>query len=67
MYINWLNMARAGFVGLEFYRPETKTWGQAHMQARFCILQCLLEAGEEFVTSLFKRYRWFRILRVCSC
>ena len=50
MYINWLNMARAGFVALEFYRPETQSWGQAHMQARYCILQCLLEAGQDFVS-----------------
>lgn len=50
VYINWLMMARAGLVALEFYRPGAKTWGQAHMMARFAILQVMLEAGENFVT-----------------
>mmetsp|Transcript_30562 Transcript_30562/g.99812 ORF Transcript_30562/g.99812 Transcript_30562/m.99812 type:complete len:721 (-) Transcript_30562:166-2328(-) len=49
-YINWLNMARSGLVGLEFYTPERRLWGQAHMRARFVILRVLLEAGEGFVT-----------------
>jgi len=44
-YINWLHMARAGFLGLEFYTPETGSWRQAHMQARYVILRVLLEAG----------------------
>ncbi|TFJ82224.1 hypothetical protein NSK_006553 [Nannochloropsis salina CCMP1776] len=50
LYVNWLNMARAGLLALEFYRPETGSWGQAHMQARFCILRVLLEAGKGLVT-----------------
>lgn len=45
MYINWLNMVRAGVLALQYYSPETKKWGQAHMQARYVILQVLLEAG----------------------
>ena len=49
-YINWLHMARAGILGLLFWSPETGRWGQAHMQARFAILQCMLEAGDGFVT-----------------
>lgn len=49
-YINWLHMARAGILALLFWSPETKRWGQAHMQARFAILRCMLEAGEGFVT-----------------
>uniref|UniRef100_H3A2H9 Dipeptidyl peptidase 3 n=1 Tax=Latimeria chalumnae TaxID=7897 RepID=H3A2H9_LATCH len=44
-YINWLNMVRAGVLGLEFYTPENQQWRQAHMQARFVILRVLLEAG----------------------
>jgi len=31
-YVNWLNMVRAGLVALEFYNPETRKHGQAHMQ-----------------------------------
>ncbi|NP_001086656.1 dipeptidyl-peptidase 3 L homeolog [Xenopus laevis] len=50
MYVNWLNMVRAGLMGLEYYTPETGRWRQAHMQARFVILHVLLEAGQNFVT-----------------
>ncbi|XP_036379034.1 dipeptidyl peptidase 3 isoform X1 [Megalops cyprinoides] len=50
VYINWLNMVRAGLLGLEFYTPESKSWRQAHMQARFVILRVLLEAGDGLVT-----------------
>lgn len=50
LYVNWLNMVRAGLLGLEYYTAETGKWRQAHMQARFVILRVLLEAGENFVT-----------------
>uniref|UniRef100_A0A673Y949 Dipeptidyl peptidase 3 n=1 Tax=Salmo trutta TaxID=8032 RepID=A0A673Y949_SALTR len=50
VYVNWLNMVRAGLLGLEFYTSESKSWRQAHMQARFVILRVLLEAGEGLVT-----------------
>ncbi|XP_047133114.1 dipeptidyl peptidase 3 isoform X1 [Hydra vulgaris] len=49
LYVNWLNMVRAGLLGLEFYSPESKSWKQAHMNARYVILQVLIEAGENFV------------------
>jgi dipeptidyl-peptidase-3 len=42
MYINWLHMARAGLLALQYYTPgkEGMTgWGQAHMMARYAILQ----------------------------
>jgi hypothetical protein len=35
-YVNWLNMARAGLLALEFYRPATGSWGQV----RFCFGDC---------------------------
>ncbi|EDO43060.1 predicted protein [Nematostella vectensis] len=49
VYVNWLNMVRAGLLGLEFYTPENNKWRQAHMQARYVILRVLLEAGEQLV------------------
>uniref|UniRef100_A0A3Q3WMX7 Dipeptidyl peptidase 3 n=1 Tax=Mola mola TaxID=94237 RepID=A0A3Q3WMX7_MOLML len=49
VFINWLSMVRAGLLGLEFYTPNSKSWRQAHMQARFVILRVLLEAGEGLV------------------
>lgn len=45
IYVNWLNMVWAGVQGLLYYTPESKTWRQAHMQARYVILRVLLEAG----------------------
>uniref|UniRef100_A0A8D0VDM2 Dipeptidyl peptidase 3 n=2 Tax=Sus scrofa TaxID=9823 RepID=A0A8D0VDM2_PIG len=50
IYVNWLNMVRAGLLALEFYTPEATSWRQAHMQARFVILRVLLEAGEGLVS-----------------
>jgi dipeptidyl-peptidase-3 len=50
IYVNWLNMARAGVLALEFYSPEQNKWRQAHMQARFGILRCFLEAANGFVS-----------------
>ncbi|KAK9761668.1 hypothetical protein K7432_013265 [Basidiobolus ranarum] len=49
MYIGWLSMVRAGLLGLEFYDPTAKKWGQAHMMARYAIMRVLLEAGQDFV------------------
>lgn len=46
VYINWLNMARAGVMGLMFFNPTTRVWGQAHMHARFVLLQVMREASE---------------------
>ncbi|EWC44354.1 hypothetical protein DRE_01180 [Drechslerella stenobrocha 248] len=50
LYISYLQMARAGLLALEFWDPKTKKWGQAHMRARYSILQCFLSAGDSFVT-----------------
>ena len=30
LYVNWLNMVRAGLQGLEYYSPENKKWRQVH-------------------------------------
>lgn len=40
-YINWLHMARAGVLALQYFDPSKgeNGWGQAHCQARYVILQ----------------------------
>ena len=48
LYAGYLSMARAGIAALEFWDPKSRKWGQAHMQARFSILQTFLAAGKEF-------------------
>ena len=50
LYTSYLSMARAGVAALEFWDPKSRKWGQAHMQARFSILQAFLGAGSEFAT-----------------
>jgi len=54
VYVNWLLMVHAGVKALEFYTPETQAWRQAHMQARYVILQVLLQAGQGLVTIVTK-------------
>ncbi|KAI0164787.1 peptidase family M49 [Xylariaceae sp. FL1272] len=48
LYASYLSMARAGLVSLEMWDPKSRKWGQAHSQARFSILQCFLQAGDDF-------------------
>lgn len=47
LYVCYLQMARAGIAALQFCDTNGK-WGQAHMQARFAILQAFLSAGPDF-------------------
>lgn len=34
IYVNWLNMVRAGLLALEFYTPETSSWRQVRAKGR---------------------------------
>ncbi|KAH3898802.1 dipeptidyl-peptidase III SCDLUD_005140 [Saccharomycodes ludwigii] len=43
IYVGYLQMARAGLMALEYWDPQTKKWGQPHMQARFSIMKTFLE------------------------
>ena len=38
IYVNWMSMARAGLLGMQFYDPTKKVWGQAHMQVIWVVL-----------------------------
>ncbi|CAI5760751.1 unnamed protein product [Candida verbasci] len=44
-FIASLLMIRAGLLALEFWDPNSKKWGQAHMQARFGIMKQLHQAN----------------------
>ncbi|KAJ3009774.1 hypothetical protein HKX48_007749 [Thoreauomyces humboldtii] len=48
----YLQMARAGLLALEFYDPKSRKWGQAHMCARYAILQVFLEAKLATIATL---------------
>ncbi|OAQ91911.1 dipeptidyl peptidase III [Purpureocillium lilacinum] len=48
LYASYLGMARSGLGSLEMWDPKSQKWGQAHSQARFSILKCFLEAGDDF-------------------
>ncbi|KAL8661151.1 MAG: hypothetical protein Q9202_005866 [Teloschistes flavicans] len=50
LYAGYLSMARAGVAAVEYWDPQTRKWGQAHMQARFSILKTFVDAGEGFCT-----------------
>ncbi|KAK1730790.1 hypothetical protein CaCOL14_002881 [Colletotrichum acutatum] len=55
LYAAYLQMARAGLVSLEMWDPKSQKWGQAHSQARFSILQCFLQAGDDFCKLEYKK------------
>ncbi|KAL9941627.1 hypothetical protein D7B24_002678 [Verticillium nonalfalfae] len=55
LYAAYLSMARAGLVSLEMWDPRSQKWGQAHSQARFSILQCFLQAGDDFCVLNYKK------------
>jgi dipeptidyl-peptidase-3 len=50
VYVNWLSLCHAAVRGIEMYSPASSEWKQAHSQARFVMLQVLIEAGKGFVS-----------------
>ncbi|TPX14262.1 uncharacterized protein E0L32_000656 [Thyridium curvatum] len=54
LYASYLSMARAGLTSVEFWDPKGQKWGQPHCQARFAILRCFLEAGDDFCKLVYK-------------
>lgn len=48
LYASYLSMARAGITSLEMWDPKSRKWGQPHSQARFSILQCFINAEDDF-------------------
>jgi dipeptidyl-peptidase III len=55
LYAAYLQMARAGLIALEMWDPKSQKWGQAHSQARYSILQCFLQAGDDFCVLDYKK------------
>ncbi|OAA44692.1 dipeptidyl peptidase III [Beauveria brongniartii RCEF 3172] len=48
LYASYLGMAKAGLGAVEMWDPKSQKWGQAHSQARFSILKCFIDAGDDF-------------------
>ncbi len=44
-YINWLLMARSGLAALPYFNPDKGRWGQAHVWARFALMNVMLRDG----------------------
>jgi len=55
LYAAYLSMARAGIASLETWDPKSRKWGQAHSQARYSILRCFLDAGNDFCKLKFDK------------
>lgn len=45
----WYDIIYGAIKGLEYYSPEKKKWGQAHILASYALLQVMLRADPDFV------------------
>ncbi|PUU73404.1 peptidase family M49-domain-containing protein [Tuber borchii] len=50
LYIQYLQMARAGLFSVETWDAKSRKWGLPHSQARYFILQVFISVGDGFVT-----------------
>ncbi|CAK87860.1 unnamed protein product (macronuclear) [Paramecium tetraurelia] len=49
VFAGWLFVVHRAVQGLEFYNPEQKKWGQAHVLARNVILQSLIREDPDII------------------
>ena len=42
-YVAWLSQLASAIKGLEYYNPEHKEWGQAHINAAWVIFKAIRE------------------------
>ncbi len=49
VYVNWLSLVLAAVKGVELFNPLSQEWKQAHSQARYVLMQVMMEAGEGFL------------------
>lgn len=48
-YIGWMDILTSGIKGLQYYDPEQKVWGQAHILAAWVILQAVREGAPSVI------------------
>ncbi len=54
-YIGWLEMFMGGVKGLQYFNPENKVWGQAHVLASYVILSVVREGDPSVINFEFTK------------
>ena len=52
-YVGWLDILTSSIKGLQFFNPEKKVWGQAHVLAAWAIFQVIREGDPSVITIEF--------------